>query len=409
MQQFLTTPLNEMSILNAYEWEREARKQEWYPMIHNLWIDHFRDILEERFKKYVMKIEKTPHLSYLKSPGWDTFDFLKIYKFPESKVNFSESWFQKNYPAFYQDIFNIEDKSIMIPHIVSGDGLLTDISEVTLNSQFFQTGIFHQNIHNDRFKLDQIRRIYQNPSTTEQRKTELLERYPSLLNLLEKHEGGESFNHPLDIKTLPTLNSFLDFFFESYQIAVETNDFSSIMKIFKIKKYINYIERIKEYNPYSMNHFDPLLNEKIERYRFLYIQLFYEKDSLDTVMHCITSKHITIEMIEEHFDDIIKYYIKSRQRIFDNPHVNVEIYRRWTQRIQTMEKSSFSGEFHITTPMNLSFEIYDEYSLIYSSLSEEFLTLDIERVHWMNRQYQIYFVQSYFPESLLKHTLIEYL
>ncbi len=415
MQSFLQQSTNGLSILDAYEWEREARKQEWYQEIHNQWIDRFREIIESIFLDKKAHFEKNPHLYYLKPTGFEEFEFLNFYKFAEGKVNFSESWFRKNYPKKYQEIFAIEDDgTIGLPPVLpsfveeepsaaNGNGNISQIFQ----SHYALFKTVHSPINNNRMKLEKIYGFYKNPSTSEERRTELLERYPSISNLLKNHRGVDEF--PLDVKTLPTLDSFINFFLESYQTAVESNNFSSVKKIFRIKKYANYIENLKKYNPYSYTNYDPILTDKIERYKYCYIQLFYESDSLDTIMHCITSKHVSIDMIEEHFDDIIRFYLKSRERIFDNPHVNIEIYRRWTLRIKSMDLGLFSGEPEISTPMNLSFEIYNEFIQTHPVMLVEFLTLDIERVYWMNRQYQIHFVQSYFPESLVKHKLIEYL
>lgn len=379
----LNMDIHKTTILEAYEWEEVARKQEWYQEIHSEWIDIFSDYLKGEFLKKVEKIETTPFLSYLKTPGWNEYDFMKTYRFSESKINFSEYWFQKNHPDKYQELMSFEDDgTIGAPREPGNPGL-------------------QNHDYDSLFNIEKITGFYQNLSTPEERRIELMTRYPSIRHCINNKRSG----HFHEVEPSMPMETFLDFVFETYQ----TGNMMDIHKIFRMKKYSLCIEKIKQYKLYSMFQFNKVLTEKIENFCRIYIELFYESDSLDTIMSCITSKHITIDMIEEHFDDIMIYYIKSRERIFENPHVNIEIYQRWTERIKTVKLIFPFDEIPTYLPFQFTFEILLQGEGSNQNIMYEFLDLSIERTHWMNHRFQIRFVESYMSESILKHKLLEYL
>lgn len=371
----LNLDIRSTSTFEAFVWEEEARKHEWYEDIQCEWIEYFKSQLKISFTKRIQEIDSTPHFSYMKTPGWNVFDFFKTYSFPESKINFSEEWYRRYHPEEYQDLFDV-----------------VDVPEETMMNRDFNTT----------HKISRISQIYQNPNTSEERKLELITRYPSIRSFM--NSDFRSFDMHNDIRNLcfDSLNDFLDFFFS-------ITDEASLRKIFKIKKYLPFIQKLKEYNPYQMKNFNRSLNMKVEEYYRIYIGLFYESDPLDTIMHCISSKYITIEMIETHFDDIMIYYLRSRERIFENPHVNIEIYKRWCERIDTIELLVQNDSISKPVPMNLTMEFYQESSMSNSSHSDDFLELNVERAHWMYRRFQIRFVESHLPESILKHKLLEFL
>lgn len=385
MSTIITLPVDiqKTTVLEAHEWEEKARKHEWYQEIHCEWIDIFSEYLRTEFRKKVERIETTPFLSYLKTPGWNEYDFMKVYKFPELKVNFSEYWFQKNHPDKYQELMAIDD-----------DGTIGAPREPG------NPGIQHHDIKS-LFNIEKIAGFYQNLSTPEMRRTELMTRYPSIRHCINNKRRG----HFHEVEPLMSIDVFIDFVFETYQ----TGNIMDVHKIFRMKKYSLCIEKIIEYKLYSMFQFNKVLTEKIENFCRIYIELFYESNSLDTIMSCITSKHITIDMIEEHFDDIMMYYVKSRERIFENPHLNIEIYQRWTERIKTVKLIFPFDEIQTYTPFQFTFEILSQNEGSNQNIMYEFVDISIERTHWINRRFQIRFVESYFPESLLKHKLLEFL
>lgn len=385
----LNMDIHKTTILEVYEWEEVARKQEWYQEIHSEWIDIFSDYLKGEFLKKVEKIETTPFLSYLKTPGWNEYDFMKVYKFPEFKINFSEYWFRKNHPEQYQELMSFED-----------DGTIGAPQDP---DNFSGPAISIQTLMN----IEKITGFYQNLSTSEERKDELMVRFPSIRHFLNNRENRFTPENMILHSQEPTMtmNGFLDFFFETYQRGNRMD----INKIFRMKKYSQCIEIIKKYHLYSMFQFNRILTEKIENFFRIYIELFYESNSLDTVMSCITSKHITIDMIEEHFDDIMIYYVKSREMIFENPNVNMEIYEKWIERMKTVQLVFPFDSIQPALPTHFTFEMLIRNNSDSSNTLYEFVDLSIERTHWINRRFQIRFVESYMPESILKHKILEYL
>ena len=100
----LNLDIRSTSTFEAFVWEEEARKHEWYEDIQCEWIEYFKSQLKISFTKRIQEIDSTPHLSYMKTPGWNVFDFFKTYSFPESKINFSEEWYRRYHPEEYQDL-----------------------------------------------------------------------------------------------------------------------------------------------------------------------------------------------------------------------------------------------------------------------------------------------------------------
>jgi hypothetical protein len=371
---YLNIDILKTSHKEAVEWERNSRSHKLYQHFHMEWINYFSNILERFFMQSVQRIESTPYLSYMKIEGWNIFEFEKVYKFIESKPNCSEEWFKEHYPEKYADIFTVVD---------------TENPETTS--------------HKDTFRLSSISGFYRNPNTSKERKLELITRYPSIERFFP-----ESINHhirtsPGDMSIFPNIEHFLDFFIHSYQ----TEGISAILKIKRMKKYQPFLAKIKKMNPYAIHRQDVDLTEKIEKYNRIYIEVFYEQDPLDAIMNCIFSKYITIEMIDEYFNDIMKFYLDSRGNIFLNPHVNMEIYERWYSQIQQIQLVFPFDKIHVPSPIHYTFDFLTKMNM--KDILIESLELNIERAHWICRQIQIHFVKENIHTQPLQQKILEFL
>ena len=371
---YLNIDILKTSHKEAVEWERNSRSHKLYQHFHMEWINYFSNILERFFMQSVQRIESTPYLSYMKTEGWNIFEFEKVYKFIESKPNCSEEWFKEHYPEKYADIFTVVD---------------TENPETTS--------------HKDTFRLSSISGFYRNPNTSKERKLELMTRYPSIERFFP-----ESINHhirtsPGDMSIFPNIEHFLDFFIHSYQ----TEGISAILKIKRMKKYQPFLAKIKKMNPYAIHRQDVDLTEKIEKYNRIYIEVFYEQDPLDAIMNCIFSKYITIEMIDEYFNDIMKFYLDSRGNIFLNPHVNMEICERWYSQIQQIQLVFPFDKIHVPSPIHYTFDFLTKMKM--KDIMVESLELNIERVHWICRQIQIHFVKENIHSQPLQQKILEFL